>query len=376
MKIDLNDTMQREGPEGVRARSDGAKAYRANGHAEADNAKRLIKSSAEFVSGYVAPEYAIERIIQKHRLYSLTGKTGDGKTAIQLYLAHLLDTGASLGQRAVERCPVLYLAGENPNDVQARWLAMSDALSFDAKRSNVHFVEGVFSVSGMFEAVRQEVEDVGGFGAVIVDTAAAYFEGDEENNNVQLGGYARLLRQFTEMQGNPAVIVGCHPIKSGEVLLPRGGGAFVNEVDGNLTAKKLSDEIVELSWFHKYRGPSFEPVLFKLATITSNLVKDAKGNLIPSVMVRPTDDATLDVLDDRLGEDNDQVLMLLDTTPGVSQSKIAEALGWVSEHGPDKGRVYRTLARLLKHHLAEKDLRNKYQLTDKGRREAKKQRRA
>jgi RecA-family ATPase len=148
--------------------------------------KRLIMSSRDFVAGYVAPQYSVEGVMQQRRLYSLTGKTGDGKTALQLYIAYLLATGTLLGEREVEKCRVLYLAGENPDDVRARWLVMSDVLNFDAGNVDVHFVEGVFSVSGMLERIKAEAEEIGGFGAVIVDTSAAYFEGDEENDNVQL----------------------------------------------------------------------------------------------------------------------------------------------------------------------------------------------
>ena len=77
--------------------------------------------------------------------------------------------------------------------------------------------------------------------------------------------------------------------------------------------------------------------------LTSERVKDAKGRLIPSVMVQLTDDATLESMEDKLGDDFEQVLILLDTTPGMSQAKIAEALGWVSDFGPDKAKVNRTL---------------------------------
>src|SRR5262245_5916253 len=44
--------------------------------------------------------------------------------------------------------------------------------------------------------------------------------------------------------------------------------------------------------------------------------------------------ATLDGLEERLGDDSDQVLLVLDTTPGMSQGKIAEAIGWVTAVGP------------------------------------------
>jgi DNA-binding IclR family transcriptional regulator len=75
-------------------------------------------------------------------------------------------------------------------------------------------------------------------------------------------------------------------------------------------------------------------------------------------------------LEEQLGDDHDQTLLLLDTTPGLSQAKIAEALGWVSEHGPDKAKVNRALAALVKHRLAEKDMRGKYSLTEKGKKVA------
>ena len=337
-----------------------------------ERAGPLIMSSREFVAGYVAPQYMVDGILLQRRIYSLTGKTGDGKTALQLYLAYLFATASPLGKREVERGRTLYLAGENPDDVRARWIAMSDVLAFDADTIDVHFVEGVFSVSGLIDRVRDEAEAIGGFGAVVVDTSAAFFEGDEENDNVQLGGHARLMRELTEIPGQPLVLVGCHPIKSGENLLPRGGGAFLAEMDGNLTVKKIGDEIIELHWSGKFRGASFNPVLFELATIRSERVKDAKGRTIPSVMVRLTDDDMLDELAEQAGDRHDEILILLDTTPGMSQAKIAEAIGWVSDFGPDKAKVNRALGDLLKRKLADKDTRLKYALTEKGRIIAKK----
>jgi Mn-dependent DtxR family transcriptional regulator len=70
------------------------------------------------------------------------------------------------------------------------------------------------------------------------------------------------------------------------------------------------------------------------------------------------------------------VLLLLDTTPGMAQSKIAEALGWASKYGPDKAKVNRALAALMKHRLADKDVRGKYSLTKKGKEDARRLRKA
>ena len=70
---------------------------------------------------------------------------------------------------------------------------------------------------------------------LIIDTSAAYFEGDDENSNVQLGGHASGLRELS-LPGGPTTIINCHPTKNAtdDNLVPRGGGAFLAEVDGNL----------------------------------------------------------------------------------------------------------------------------------------------
>ena len=90
--------------------------------------------------------------------------------------------------------------------------------------------------------------EIGGVTLVIVDTSAAYFEGDDENNNTQAGKHARLLRRLTTVSGAPTVLVACHPTKaaSNDSLLPRGGGAFLNEMDGNLACQK-HDAIIDVT---------------------------------------------------------------------------------------------------------------------------------
>ena len=42
--------------------------------------KLFIKSSSEFVAGFVPPEYVVVGLLQRQFFYSLTGQTGAGKT--------------------------------------------------------------------------------------------------------------------------------------------------------------------------------------------------------------------------------------------------------------------------------------------------------
>ena len=55
----------------------------------------------------------------------------------------------------------------------------------------------------------------------------------------------------------PTVVVTCHPTKNPSMdnLLPRGGGAFLNEMDGNIVAIK-NEPTVTVTWHGKFRGPT------------------------------------------------------------------------------------------------------------------------
>ncbi len=154
-----------------------------------------------------------------------------------------------------------------------RWLAMADSMGFDADRIDVHFLPGVFKLSEISARIAAEVERIGGVVLVVVDTSAAYFEGEDENGNVQMGIHARRMRELTKLPGQPCVVAACHPVKNAgpENLLPRGGGAFIAEMDGNLTCSK-ADQLVTMHWQGKYRGADFPRLRrFELRAVLKHL---------------------------------------------------------------------------------------------------------
>jgi RecA-family ATPase len=211
---------------------------------------KLALSSAEFVAGFVPPDYLIEGLLQRRFLYALTAATGSGKTALALLLAMLVYLGGKLRELEVAQGRVLYFAGENPDDIRMRWIAMTQQFGLTPEEvDGVYFVPGVFKFSEIGQRIREEMAAHGEIALVVVDTSAAYFETDDENSNTQVGAHARRLRQLVQLEGGPTVLVCCHPVKhAGEDnLLPRGGGAFLAEVDGNLICRK-DDSAVELHW--------------------------------------------------------------------------------------------------------------------------------
>src|SRR5262249_4011545 len=231
--------------------------------------------------------YLVDGLLQEAFLYSLTGATGAGKTAITLRLAASVALGIAFANRETKKRRVLYLAAENPADVRMRWIALSQQMDFDAEAIEVFFVEGAFKISQMAERLKAEAARCGGeFGLVIIDTGPVFYEGDDENNRTQQARHALMLRELIDIiPGKPAVIANVHPVKNAAAdnLLPAGGGSFLNQVDGNLTAAK-SDNTSELHWQGKFRGVEFAPTHFMLRTVTHERLKDSKQRPIPTVV--------------------------------------------------------------------------------------------
>jgi hypothetical protein len=334
---------------------------------EEDDGPPLLVSSADFVAGFVPPDYAIDGLVQRRYLYSLTANTGHGKTAVALLLAALKALGRPLGDREVDKGHVLYFAGENPDDARARWIALCERLGVEPDAVNVHFLTGAGKLSDIAPRVTKEVEAIGcEVSLIIVDTSIAFFDGDDENNNVQAVLHARRMRTLIDLPGGPCVIALCHPIKkaSRDDLLPRGGGAFLNEVDGNLTFWN-DDGVVTMHWLGKFRGPDFAPITFKLETATSEKIKDSKGRKMPTVLATALSKEDERKAEARTCEDEDALLTAIADNPRASFAGLAVALRWVSEKGENKAKVRRCADRLKKDKLVNPDRRGTLCLTAK-----------
>ena len=333
-----------------------------------------ILSGPDFVAGFVAPEYVVEGIIQRGSLYSLTARTGHGKTALCVDLTFAFAHGRDFAGQEVEQGNVCFLVGENPDDVRARFLVAAEAYGL-AVTEAMEFIPHVFSIEEKFEVIQAKAEEVGGFIAVIVDTSAAYFQGDDENSNNQVGNHARGLRHLTSLEGRPAVIVPCHPIKnaSKENLLPRGGGAYIAEVDGGLTLwSDDNGKTTQLHWQGKLRGVGFEPLDFELVTKTSDKVKDKKGRLIPSVVALPITEEKANEMSKDARSDEDALLDMMLNWPKGSYAQWCEQLDWMSEKGtPRKSKINRIMESLKSDKLVHR-YRGRYKLTEAGRKEAEK----
>jgi hypothetical protein len=247
-------------------------------------------------------------------------------------------------------------------------------MSLDPATADVHFLAGAMDLSQVAHRITAEVLAKGLHPAfVVVDTAAAYNFGDDENSNTQAGSHARQMRSLTELPGGPTVLILCHPTKraADDDLIPRGGGAFLAEVDGNIALRKL-DSLITANALGKFRGPEFPPLSFELDTVRDHpKLKDARGRNIPTVIARAIDASDKSRLERNGRIDEDAVLRAVDQRPGASPTDIARVLGWKlravegKEAAPHHVKAKRTLERLQSEKLVDVR-RGGWHLTPKG----------
>jgi AAA domain len=337
--------------------------------------KEMIDSSEEFTRDFVPPDYLLDGVCLKGFMYAMTAPTGSGKTALLMRLAMCVAEGREFSGREVTKGKVLYLAGENPDDVRMRWLAMAEHMAFDADTIEVFFIAGVYDIDRrMKKVVKQLVEKMGDVTLVVVDTGPAYFMGDNENDNVEMINHAKILRSLVNLPGNPTVIAAMHPTKNAarDSLLPRGGGAFLNEIDGNLTAWK-DDMTVTLHWAGKHRGVNFDPMNFELSSVTARKLKDSRGRSIPTVIMNElsADEVVKRIRDKEEGTGNILILLCDGRKQPTSTADIADEIGWMTKNAdgktiPNKRKAQTAIDKLKADKLVD-TVWNGVQITPKGR---------
>lgn len=314
-------------------------------------------------------------------IISITGATGSGKTTLCALLQVCLRLGRDFAGREVTKGSVLALAGENPDDYAMHLLATVQHLDIDpGQLSSPVDSTGLWVIPGTFNVLDQvdHIDHVlsghtENLVAVFVDTSAAFYSGEDENDNVAMRRHASILRELATLPGKPTVFVLCHPTKTAtkDNLLPRGGGAFLAEVDSNLTVWKDESGIVTLHHAGKIRGAPFDPIRFELVAVELEGHKDCRGRPIFSTAARHLPDERADQIEAKVMDDENRLLIAMQKKPGGSIADLALAAGMTTGGGtPHKSKVHRLLQALASDGLVKKNRIGVWRLTSKGKTEA------
>jgi hypothetical protein len=343
-----------------------AAPLRGKGKAAARPAEPVkFKTLAEFCAEYVPLAYAIEGIIRTNTLYCLTAKPGGGKTGFMVLAALAIATGRAdiLGIEVVKG-RVLYLAGENPDDVRMRFMIACYLLNIDM----LVIGDGVVirDKRDKPEAVLKEIDrrfkadPTQTFAAIFIDTFGSYFDGANVSDPVEAGEFTRRLRPFTKVPGLPAIVVGTHPIKNATEfqLIPYGAGSILGEIDGNLTMWKEGN-LTTLHWLDKLRGLDFAPIPFRFQISGSPDILDVKGRqvLLPTLMPATAIDAE--------ARDAEEVATAIKLLRAMLANPTGTQFDWANEIKCSKSLVAKHLKKLGKDKMAEGAL-GKWTVTIKG----------
>ena len=329
-------------------------------------ATRKFKTLAEFLAEYKPLRYVVDRLLAAEGVYMLTGRTGHAKTAFLVIASLAVVTGRQdlLGLE-VSAGRVAYLSYENPIDVRMRFGVAAHRRGIDP---------GVIGKDLMVMPYHASPEDVaaeltemstpengGPFSLVIVDTLQAAFDGSDFNQNKEVLDFVKRQRKLTRLPGGPCVVIAAHPIKNADKanLIPYGGGAILNESDGNLTIWR-EDDAIEVHQQGKWRGVNFDPKAFELEIATAPAIVDTKGRPVPTPVLIPLTPAAKAAKDrNRLGTRRALLQAMLDN-PDASQT------GWAFGIGRDKATVSRNLRELATKGLVE-EIGDKWIVTASGR---------
>jgi RecA-family ATPase len=98
----------------------------------------------EFMATFKNPDYLIDGIIQRTRVHALTSITGHGKTAVALYLGCSIAIGRGIGNIGVNQGEVVFLAGENPDDLCGRFHAACQFYEINPGKLPIRVMPGNF----------------------------------------------------------------------------------------------------------------------------------------------------------------------------------------------------------------------------------------
>jgi hypothetical protein len=122
--------------------------------------------------------------------------------------------------------------------------------------------------------------------------------------------------------------VPAHPAKHArrDALLPRGGSAFLNEIDGNLAVWR-NEAITTLHWQGKLRGPAFEPLRLEMVRTEPAGLCDEDGRQMPCTVVRPLPiHREEQIMCENVGREN-RALEAVRDNPGISLAALGDSVG-------------------------------------------------
>jgi len=278
------------------------------------------KNLATLLDELKTPHYLVEDLIVNGFLYTLTARNNSGKTTLAVLLMACIANGRDFGKQRTQKGKCLFISGENTDDALMKFLPFKD--KFDLTGIDVITVS--FDAKKFMKECMATIHDE--YSLVVVDSTQAYFGEGDMNNNTDALNHIKALRELSRMRGNPAVISLSHPIKNADMynLQPYGGGAMINEIDGNLTLW-LDDRYASLH-HTKLRQPSFEPIYFDLQSFDVDWMINNFDKPLTTAYFQPANEESVELDLSEKNTERARLLFVISQDPRLSNTEIGKRM--------------------------------------------------
>lgn len=287
-----------------------------------------LVTTKQFLGRMQPPDYLIDGLLLRGSTYTLTGPTGHGKTLVALQMAIRISRGEWFCGRKCRKGPVAFFAAENPDNVRIQFFALCAEMGIEPETVDIRWHDGLFALDAAVAAVRSDLAECPDLAFCAFDSLQAFFQGDDDNANMAMLDLALDFRDLTAAHPNrPASMIIAHPLKNASKgnLLPRGGSAITNELDGNLTCW-ADNGIVELHNHGKFRGVPFDPIKMELAVVKPDGLLDARGDQMGCTIIRPLPEGRESEILRQAGNREIAILEAIERSPDINQTALASLL--------------------------------------------------
>jgi hypothetical protein len=239
MKKDVNDTLRDEGPDAVRARSDGA--VKVNGGASVEIVPFPFTLAKDVT--LVSKVFMIDGLLGRHETSVFYGAPETGKSVVVLDMACCVAAGIAYCGRRVEQAPVIYVAVERGGLVKRRllaWmkehglseipLAIIDA-AVDLRTPGKLDDDRIVATALALEAICGEPA-----GWIIFDTLNRVLAGGDENSSKDTGAVIAAVDHIHRETGAHCSLI--HHVPQDRTDRMRGHGSVAGATDTTVRISK------------------------------------------------------------------------------------------------------------------------------------------
>jgi hypothetical protein len=226
----------------------------------------MTVTASSLMANMKPAEYLVHNLLVKGMTYTLTARNNHGKTTLAMMIAGAVTRGHDFAGKKTRKGRVLWLSGENTHDTLYKVKGYAQLHQIDPEQ--IEILQTSLEPKEFEKFVEQQnkliVLGISDYALVVVDSLQAYSGMEDTNTNAAMTAVITAIDVCKKLKGKPTLLVLAHPTKNAteQQLIPYGGGALMNYIDGNLTL--WLDEDIAILHHTKLRQNPFEAMSFKL----------------------------------------------------------------------------------------------------------------